>query len=192
MATFCSFINLGVPNRALMWWIFPFTPFPEMFSNLVTSSRLIFCSCALSNMACASGWVLFLFTEAAICRMSFSLNCAFPEITSDTEGLPAVMVPVLSTISTSAFSIFSKASEFFTRMPFFAPLPIPTMTDIGVASPNAHGQATISTAKRLVNAMAKLFGTPEMYHSTNVITAIPITAGTKIFEILSVSFWIGG
>ncbi len=38
------------------------------------------------------------------------------------------------------------------RMPFSAPLPVPTMIDVGVASPRAQGQAMISTATALISA----------------------------------------
>ncbi|MNL13986.1 hypothetical protein D3C87_1349110 [compost metagenome] len=75
-------------------------------------------------------------------------------------GLPSVMVPVLSVTKTLTLSNFSKASAFLIRIPFLAPFPIPTMTDMGVARPNAHGHATISTANALANAKASLDSTP--------------------------------
>ena len=62
-----------------------------------------------------------------------------------TAGFPAVRVPVLSVIRWVIFSARSIASAFFTKIPFWAPLPTPTMIDIGVASPRAQGQALIKT-----------------------------------------------
>jgi len=62
-----------------------------------------------------------------------------------TRGLPSVKVPVLSTTSVSTFSNRSSASAFLISTPDRAPRPTPTMIDIGVASPSAHGQAMIST-----------------------------------------------
>jgi hypothetical protein len=39
-----------------------------------------------------------------------------------------------------------------TRTPAVAPRPVPTMIDIGVASPSAHGHAMISTATAVMSA----------------------------------------
>jgi hypothetical protein len=66
--------------------------------------------------------------------------------------LPIVSVPVLSTTSVSIFSNVSSASALRIRMPCCAPLPVPVMIDIGVASPSAHGQAMIKTAMALTSA----------------------------------------
>ena len=62
-----------------------------------------------------------------------------------TDGLPSVRVPVLSTTRVSTFSSRSSASAFLISTPARAPLPTPTMIDIGVARPSAQGQAMIST-----------------------------------------------
>ena len=64
---------------------------------------------------------------------------------SVTSGLPRVSVPVLS--STMAFSLYarSSASPERMRMPFSAPLPVPTTMAVGVARPMAQGQAMITT-----------------------------------------------
>ena len=40
----------------------------------------------------------------------------------------------------------SRASAFLISTPAWAPRPTPTMIDMGVASPSAHGQAMMSTA----------------------------------------------
>ena len=71
------------------------------------------------------------------------------------RGLPSVSVPVLSTTSVSTFSIRSMAAASLMSTPACAPRPTPTMIDIGVASPSAHGQAMISTATAFTIACAK-------------------------------------
>ena len=67
------------------------------------------------------------------------------ETTACTVGFPSVRVPVLSTTMAFTFSSVSSASAFLMSTPFFAPWPVPTMMDIGVARPRAHGQAMIRT-----------------------------------------------
>ena len=67
-------------------------------------------------------------------------------------GFPSVNVPVLSNTRVSTFPSTSSASAFRTKTPAIAPRPVPTMIDIGVASPNAQGQAMINTATALTSA----------------------------------------
>ena len=69
-----------------------------------------------------------------------------------TRGLPSVSVPVLSTTSVSTFSSRSSASAERISTPAWAPLPTPTMIDIGVARPSAQGQAMISTETAAISA----------------------------------------
>ena len=72
--------------------------------------------------------------------------------TFSTDGFPSVMVPVLSIIRVSTLFIFSRASAFFMSTPDCAPLPTPTMTDMGVAKPKAQGQAIINTEMAFTKA----------------------------------------
>ena len=72
--------------------------------------------------------------------------------TATRRGLPSVSVPVLSTTSVSTFSSVSSASAFLISTPAWAPRPVATMIDIGVARPSAHGQAMMSTATALTSA----------------------------------------
>lgn len=58
-----------------------------------------------------------------------------------TFGLPAVKVPVLSNIIVLIFWIFSSISAPLIIIPNLAASPVPTITAVGVAKPNAHGQA---------------------------------------------------
>ena len=60
-------------------------------------------------------------------------------VTLTNFGLPSVNVPVLSTTSVSIFSSVSSASALLIRTPAVAPRPVPTMMDIGVASPARTG-----------------------------------------------------
>lgn len=59
---------------------------------------------------------------------------------SVTFGRPSVMVPVLSMTTVSMAWAVSRASPDLMRIPFSAPLPVPTMMATGVARPRAHGR----------------------------------------------------
>ena len=94
-------------------------------------------------------------------------------------GLPAVMVPVLSSTMVSSLCAVSSASAERISMPARAPLPVPTMIDSGVASPSAHGQAMISTATADTSASVNAGAGPTTNQTTNVAIAMTITTGTK-------------
>ena len=55
------------------------------------------------------------------------------------------MVPVLSKTTVSIFCDFSNISAFLIIRPDFAPLPVATIIETGVAKPRAHGQAITKT-----------------------------------------------
>ena len=74
-------------------------------------------------------------------------------------------------------------------MPFFAPMPFPTIIATGVASPNAHGQLMTSTEIPLASANPILC--PASSHTTIVITAIVMTAGTNTPDTRSATLAIG-
>ena len=82
-----------------------------------------------------------------------------------TLGLPSVSVPVLSTTSVSTFSMRSRASAFLISTPDCAPRPTPTMIDIGVARPSAHGHAMISTETAAIRPYVKRGSGPQMDHA---------------------------
>ena len=71
---------------------------------------------------------------------------------SVTTGLPSVSVPVLSSTTGLSLCAVSSASPPVMRMPFSAPLPVPTMMAVGVARPSAQGQAMTSTATKSISA----------------------------------------
>src|SRR4029450_9586226 len=94
-------------------------------------------------------------------------------------GLPSVSVPVLSTTIVVTFSIVSSASALRMRTPASAPRPVPTMIDIGVARPRAHGHAMMSTATAFTRALASRGSGPYTDQVTNVASATTITNGTN-------------
>ena len=62
------------------------------------------------------------------------------------------MVPVLSSTTTSSLCAVSSAAPSRMSTPFSAPLPVPTMIAVGVASPRAQGHAITSTATKFSSA----------------------------------------
>ena len=73
----------------------------------------------------------------------------------------------------------SRASALRKKIPRSAPLPAPTVTAVGVASPRAHGQAIISTATAVSTAYAYVGSGPATYQRTKTDAATASTAGTK-------------
>jgi hypothetical protein len=76
-------------------------------------------------------------------------------------------------------------------MPISAALPVPTMIDVGVARPIAHGHAIIRTATALINAKLSAGSGPKISQTMNVVPAMRITAGTNQPVTRSTSAWIG-
>ena len=64
-------------------------------------------------------------------------------------------------------------------MPCSAPLPVPTITDSGVARPSAQGHAMMSTATALTIAVGNAGCVPTTNQTAKVAMALKITAGTK-------------
>ena len=110
---------------------------------------------------------------------------------SVTLGLPSVSVPVLSRTTTVARTAPSSASADFTKMPFEAPRPVPTIIAVGVARPSAQGQEMTKTETACDRATAKSPGATKPNHATNVTSAIPMTTGTKTPAMLSARRSIG-
>jgi hypothetical protein len=69
-----------------------------------------------------------------------------------------------------------------------APRPAPTIIEMGVANPNAHGQAMINTATEFTMANVSLGSGPHKAQTTNARAAMTTTVGTKYPETLSASF----
>ena len=94
-------------------------------------------------------------------------------------GAPSVIVPVLSKIMVVIVDAVCRASPLRISTPDSAALPTPTITDMGVANPNAHGQAMIKIV--IADTMAyPIDGSgPKLSHTMALIMAIIIIAGTK-------------
>ena len=88
-------------------------------------------------------------------------------------------MPVLSTTSVSTFSNRSSASAFLISTPACAPRPTPTMIDIGVARPSAHGQAMISTDTAAIRPKVKRGSGPNVAQATKASAATAMTSGTN-------------
>ena len=125
----------------------------------------------------------------AAARSRSSAETPAAHTASTTEGVPRVMVPVLS--STTVFTPWAvcRASAVFAKMPARAPRPVPTMTAVGVARPSAHGHEMTSTDTACESAVSS--PAPNAVHTANVTAAIAMTAGTNTPLILSASFSIG-
>ena len=124
-------------------------------------------------MAVASGCSLARSTAAAIASAASSKSVA------TTLGFPSVSVPVLSITRLSTFESTCNASAFLISTPAVAPLPVATITDMGVASPSAHGQAMIKTATALTRAWGRRGSGPRNIQAMKVTIATPITIGTN-------------
>ena len=101
------------------------------------------------------------------------------------------MVPVLSNTTVPMRRACSSALALVTSTPLVAPKPSETVTDSGVASPSAHGQAMISTLTAVTSACASCGVGPNDTQMANVQMAMIITAGTKYRAILSASCCTG-
>ncbi len=188
IATPRSSIIRAEPTSATSSATRAWTPIPEMERNSLTCSGLKPLRRAASTTACPSGCSEFCSTEAATRR---TVSSVWPSVatTSVTPGSPLVSVPVLSKITLSIPPATSSASALRMRTPISAPRPVPTSSDVGVASPSAQGQAMMSTETAAMTAYVG-FG-PTRIHTTNVAAAIAITMGTKIPATRSASRWIG-
>jgi hypothetical protein len=76
-------------------------------------------------------------------------------------------------------------------MPALAPAPTPTMIDIGVARPNAQGQAMMRTATEATRACARRGSGPTFAQIAKVRTETASTAGTNQAATRSASRWMG-
>ncbi len=139
-----SSISLRVPSKIFFSSMYASIPFPGMERKFFASVRLIFLSSAPLTMASPSGCSDPFSAVAAIKSTSLSLR---PETanTSVSFGVPSVRVPVLSKTIVSSLCALSRASPPLIRIPFSAPLPVPTIMAAGVASPTAHGHEITRT-----------------------------------------------
>src|SRR3990167_10405792 len=85
---------------------------------------------------------------------------------------------------------FSKVAASLMRMFFFAPIPVPTATAVGVARPSASGQA-ITTAD-IANVSAVRSAAPaKKYQPKNAAIPEPTATTTSQLAALSAMRWPG-
>ena len=84
----------------------------------------------------------------------------------------------------------SRGSPHLIRIPYCAHFPVPTIIAVGVANHKAQGQAMTITAAKYMSADWKL-APNQKYRIRNVVSAMRMTTGTNIGEILSAMDWIG-
>ena len=198
------------PTLTIFPWTRALTPIPGSARKPSAAGSWSPRACAAAMIARASGCSLELSAAAANLRRSSAAR--WSDLSSSrsgdgdsalgstrstagtiatTRGLPSVRVPVLSMSKVVAWASRSSASAFFTRIPAWAPRPMPVTSDTGVARPRAHGQAMISTATALTNAKITRGSGPSQNQSPKVTTAMPATAGTNQAATRSASRWIG-
>ena len=168
----------------------PRTPRPVSDSNASASSMRRPRASAPSVRAFASGCSLARSMPAA--RASHRSCGMLPtETAASSTGRPSVRVPVLSITRVSARS--RRWSDFASRIstPSRAPRPTPVITDTGVASPSAHGQAMMSTDTAATSALASEGAGPNVAQAAKVTAATITTAGTNQPAITSAVAWIG-
>ncbi len=141
---------------------------------------------AAATIAAASGCSESCSAQAVTANRSSGLRRHAPNgSTSVSDGLPTVIVPVLSSTTALTFAVVSSASAERISTPIRAALPVATVTDNGVASPNAQGHAISSTDTAATSAWVIRGSGPNANHSAHDQTAISTTMGTKNPEILS-------
>ena len=137
-------MNLWLPVASSLPPMLAMTPLPGRASKELTSGAFIPSSSPRCMMARASGCSLFC-SRARARRMSSSSLTPSAGMISVTFGSPEVMVPVLSRATMSILPASSREAAVLNRIPFFAPMPLPTMMATGVARPSAQGQLMTST-----------------------------------------------
>ena len=178
MSTPCFCIMSPVPRDTLLPWMVPATPPPGKDWKSATESRGSFSSRALWTKARAMGCSLPCSREA---HWASSLSMFMPPavVTLTREGLPSVRVPVLSMTRVSTLCMVSREAASRNRMPREAAFPEATIMDMGVASPRAHGHATIRTATAFTSPCGQLGCGPQNPQTKNVSMATAATARTK-------------
>ena len=176
----------------------PRTPLPSIAANFSTGRSETCLSCAALRIACARGCSERCSTDAAHLSTSAGLigvPSGFLAVTMCvTAGRPSVIVPVLSSSTMRTFASRSSASPLRMRMPYSAAFPVPTRIAVGVASPNAQGQAMIKTLTNatVANTTARASGGgPKSNQPTKAAMASAMTIGTNTPATRSASFWIG-
>ena len=85
----------------------------------------------------------------------------------------------LSKTTVSISCVRSICSPPLNKMPCSAALPVPTIIEVGVARPNAQGQAMTNTAIAATSAGSNSPGCTSVIQKINVSKAMATTIGTK-------------
>src|SRR5215217_3034471 len=145
------FMSFDVPAITCLPSTNAMSPWPAIAWNSFGSFIFTFLFLVSLTIDCPNGCSDRVSADATKDNRSFSAM-PFEPITmmSVTDGSPFVSVPVLST--TTAFILWAVSSEeaSLIRTPFSAPLPVPTIIDIGTARPRASGQETMRTDTNVV------------------------------------------
>ena len=123
-------------------------------------------------------------TAAANSRTA-SPSQPFAATTALTVNRPVVRVPVLSKTTVSTARVASSARWPLRKIPSCAPRPDATIIAVGVARPNAHGQAMTSTASAAANARSG--PPPAISHAIAVTAEMANTQGTNTAAMRSAS-----
>ena len=186
MATSRSSIRSVLPTATLCDATCAVTPCPEIAWNCVASPNVRCFSCAPATIAAARGCSESCSALAVIASKASGISRHFPSgSTSVNDGLPAVIVPVLSSTTALILPHVSNASAERISTPICAARPVETVTESGVARPNAHGHAIRSTETAATSACTTRGSGPNANHNAHDHTEISTTIGTKIPEILS-------
>ena len=185
-----SCISAALPNASRWPSTRPRTPMPLPDSKSCAGESVSPRRRASCTTACASGCSLPA-SRLAARRSTLSSSNGASACTPLKTGRPSVRVPVLSTISVSTLRRVSIASASRNSTPACAARPLATITDIGVASPSAQGQAMISTDTALSTACVHEGSGPNRPQPSRVARAAPSTASTNQNDTRSASRCIG-
>src|SRR6185312_4173877 len=164
-------------------------PDPGNTSNDSGSPGMIPCSFEYRTIACPMGCSEY-FSEIDARRKILSTDTSDSGITSVTDNIPFVSVPVLSNAIMFIFLVISRFSPPLMSIPFSAALPPPTISADGVAIPSAHGHAmTITDTNARSEKVSPI--PPKKNHPSADAIAIETTTGTKYEETLSANLCIG-
>mmetsp|Transcript_35876 Transcript_35876/g.57203 ORF Transcript_35876/g.57203 Transcript_35876/m.57203 type:complete len:294 (-) Transcript_35876:2501-3382(-) len=177
-------------------------PKPGFASKFDTWENVACCSLAWPTMAfptICSEW-----DSAEPSKLQNSWSSSQPMLRcSTTDGIPLVMVPVLSNTTAVIFDPDSIAPAPLIKIPCFAPTPVLTITAVGVARPSAQGQDITSTATPNLKAKTTFspvetcsrysgrMNTTTTNQTAHVRTARPTTIGTKYLATRSAYSWMG-
>ena len=178
------------PRPAIAWKSVVSTQSTESVESAENSEGLegpeVVRSTAAATIAAANGCSESRSAAATIVSKSSGYRRHTPSgSTSVRVGLPAVIVPVLSSTTALTLPHVSSASAERTSTPMHAARPVETVTDRGVARPSAHGQAISRTDTAATSACVTRGSGPNANHIVHAQTAMSTTIGTKMPEIRS-------